>query len=170
MAHNPTPSDEQLAELQRSLGLTEIQAVRSGGPYRLGATVRGEGVNFAIFSRHAVGVRLDLFDSVESGTPTRSVILDPIRNKTGDIWHVWLGGIEPGQLYGFRVAGPYQPHAGHRFNMDKLLVDPYATAIAPVPGQDFSTAVGYDPASQEADLSFSTVDNAAVAPKSVVVH
>lgn len=131
-----TPSAQQLVELDRLLGLCEVQSVRSGLPFPLGATVRGNGVNFAIFSRHASGVRLDLFERPEDANPQRTIILDDARNKTGDIWHVWLEGIAPGQLYGFRVAGPYSPHEGHRFNPDKLVVDPYATAIAPLPGCD----------------------------------
>ena len=69
-------TDEQLADLERSLGLAEIQSVRSGVPYPLGATVRGAGVNFALFSRHAIGVRLDLFDRVDAGMPTRTIILE----------------------------------------------------------------------------------------------
>ena len=145
-----------------------------GGPLGralpLGAHLRGDGVNFAIFSRHATGVRLDLFDHAEDAIPARSIILDAARNKTGDIWHVWLEGIAPGQLYGFRIAGPYAPHEGHRFNPNKLLVDPYATAIAPIAGHDFHRAVGYDPTSPQKDLSFSEVDNAATAPKCVVTH
>ena len=76
--------------------------------------------NFAIFSRHAIGVRLDLFASPQDAMPVRSFILNPTRNKTGDIWHIWLEGIEPGQLYGFHIAGPYELSEGHRFNVDKL--------------------------------------------------
>jgi glycogen operon protein len=168
MPRRPPPSAEQLAELERLLKLCEVQAVRSGVPLPLGAQPRGDGVNFAVFSRHATGVRLDLFARPEEAVPTRSIILDPARNKTGDIWHVWLAGIRPGQLYGFRIAGPYAPHDGHRFNPNKLVVDPYATAIAPVPGHDFHAALGYDPSSPQADLSFSEIDDAATAPKCIV--
>ena len=75
----------------------------------------GNGVNFAIFSRHAIGVRLDLFAAVQDAMPVRTVVLNPLRNKTGDIWHVWLEGVGSGQLYGFRVAGPYNPDEGQRF-------------------------------------------------------
>jgi glycogen operon protein len=166
----PPPSAEQLAALERLLSLCEIQAVRSGAPLPLGAHPRGDGVNFALFSRHATGVRLDLFADPEDALPTRSIILDAARNRTGDIWHVWLAGIRPGQLYGFRVAGPYAPPDGHRFNPNKLLVDPQATAIAPLPGRDFRAAVGYDPASPQKDLSFSEIDDAATAPKCIVTH
>ncbi len=157
-------------ELDRLLSLCEVQSARSGVPLPLGAHVRGNGVNFAIFSRHATGVRLDLFDRAEDAMPERSFILNPARNKTGDIWHLWLEGIGPGQLYGFRIAGPYSPQAGHRFNPDKLLVDPYATAIISVPNCDFSEAVGYDPSSPLKDLSLSHVDDAATAPKCVITH
>ena len=161
---------EELAALERLLGLCEMQAVRSGAPFPLGAHPRGDGVNFAIFSRHATGVRLDLFAGAEDAHPTRSIVLDAARNKTGDIWHVWLAGIAPGQLYGFRIAGPYAPHEGHRFNPNKLLVDPYATAIAPIARHDLHRAAGYDPSSPGKDLSFSDVDNADTAPKCVITH
>lgn len=164
------PNAGQLAELERLLNLCEVQAVRSGVPFPLGAHPRGNGVNFAIFSRHASGVRLDLFDRLDDALPARSILLDSVRNKTGDIWHVWLEGVRPGQLYGFRVAGPYAPQEGHRFNPDKLVVDPYATAIACLPGRDFRPALGYDPSSPQRDLSLSEIDNAATAPKCIVTH
>ena len=62
--------------------------------------------------------------------PARVIDLDPARNRTGDVWHVWVEGIRPGQLYAYRVDGPYQPSEGHRFNFNKLLLDPFATAIS----------------------------------------
>jgi isoamylase len=161
---------EQLAALERLLSLCEVQSVRSGVPLPLGAHIHGDGVNFAIFSRHATGVRLDLFAHAQDAEPARSIILDAVRNKTGDIWHVWLAGIAPGQLYGFRIAGPYSPHEGHRFNPNKLVVDPYATGILSPPGSDHRSAVGYDPASPQLDLSFSEIDDAATAPKCVVAQ
>jgi isoamylase len=165
----PTHFDD-LAGLEQLLSLCEVQAVRSGAPLPLGAHARQGGVNFAIFSRHATGVRLDLFDAPGDAMPSRTIILDGSRNKTGDIWHVWLEGIAPGQLYGFRIAGPYEPAAGHRFNPNKLVVDPYASAIALAPGRDFRSAAGYDPHAPDLDLSFSEVDDAASAPKCVVTH
>src|SRR5208337_833609 len=79
-------------------------------------------------------------------------------------------GIRPGQLYGFRVAGPYDPGAGHRFNPNKLVVDPYASAIALVPGCDFGPAAGHDGRAGDAGSSLSEVDDAASAPKCVVTH
>ena len=164
------PMEPQLDELERLLSLCEVQNIRSGVPLPLGAHATGNGVNFAIFSRHATGVQLDFFDRLEDPAPARSIVLYGTRNKTGDIWHVWLEGIGPGQLYGFRFAGPYAPHEGHRFNPDKLVVDPYATAIATVPGRDFLPALGYDPSSPQCDLSLSGDDDAAVAPKCVITH
>jgi glycogen operon protein len=161
---------EHLDELERLLALCEVQSVRSGSPLPLGAHVRGDGVNFAIFSRHATGVRLDLFDREDDTVPARSVILDAMRNKTGDIWHVWLEGIRPSQLYGFRVAGPYAPHDGHRFNPNKLLIEPCARAIVPPASDDWRLAVGYDPSSPRKDLSLSETDNAGCAAKCVVTH
>jgi isoamylase len=159
-----------LDDLERLLNLCEVQAVRSGVPFPLGARPRGTGVNFALFSRHATGVRLDLFDRAGAAAPVRTIILDALRNKTGDIWHVWLDGIQPGQLYGFRVAGPYAPGDGHRFNPNKLLVDPCATAVVPALSSDPLAALGYDWHSPLKDLSFSEADNAATAAKSVVTH
>ena len=169
MSRQP-PDARELDELERLLGLCEVQAIRSGSPLPLGAHSRGQGVNFAIFSRHATGVRLDLFDNAEDATPVRSIILDAVRNKTGDIWHVWLEGILPGQLYGFRVAGPYAPHEGHRFNPNKLVLDPCARAVLPAPSHDPAAALGYEPGSPQKDLSFSHTDNAASAPKCVVPY
>ena len=163
-------SPEELAELERLLSLCEVQAVRSGVPFPLGATIRANGVNFAIFSRHATGVRLDFFNRPGDALPTRTILLNPVRNKTGDVWHVWLEGIQPGQVYGYRFAGPYSPHEGHRFNPDKLVVDPYAKAIAPAANHSYLTALGYDASSPLRDLSISAVDDAATAPKCVVTY
>jgi glycogen operon protein len=164
------PGPEQLDEVERLLALCEVQAVRSGAPLPLGAHIRANGVNFAIFSRHATGVRLDLYDRVDDTAPARTIILDQARNRTGDIWHVWIEGIRAGQLYGFRIAGPYAPQEGHRFNPNKLVLDPCARAIVSPSHRDRRLAAGYDPGSPERDLSFSTVDNAGSAPKCIVAH
>ena len=91
-------------------------------PLPLGTSACGEGVNFALFSRHASRVRLELFDRPEDATAARVIDLDPARHRTGDVWHVWIEGIPAGQLYGYRVDGPYQPENGHRFNFHKLLL------------------------------------------------
>jgi isoamylase len=121
-----------------------------------------------LFSRHATGVRLEFYQHPDDSSPARIIDFDPIRHRTGDIWHVWVRGIPAGQLYGYRIDGPYVPEEGHRFNPHKLLLDPYARAIAGVKDWDFSAARGYDSSSRLSDLSFSTVDNAGTAPKSIV--
>ncbi|MGH8277307.1 MAG: glycogen debranching enzyme, partial [Steroidobacteraceae bacterium] len=113
-------------------------------PLPLGSRAFLDGVNFALFSRHARRVRLELFASCLDATPARSLDLDPVRNRTGDVWHVWIKGITPGQLYAYRVDGAYEPGAGHRYNFNKLLLDPRATAITQLPPWDFDAARGYD--------------------------
>lgn len=136
----------------------------------LGTSESAGGVNFALFSRHASGVRLELFDHHADATPARIVDFDPARNRTGDVWHLWLAGIRPGQLYAYRVDGPYQPEEGHRFNFNKLLLDPFATAISPLPDWDFGAVRGYDPDAPEQDLIVSKVDDAGAMPKCVFTH
>ena len=136
-------------------------------PLPLGTSACGEGVNFALFSRHASRVQLELFDRPEDATAARVIDLDPARNRTGDVWHVWIEGIPAGQLYGYRVDGPYQPENGHRFNFHKLLLDPCATAISRLPTWEFGPARGYDPSVLDGDPPCSTVDDAAAMPKCV---
>jgi glycogen operon protein len=144
--------------------------VQAGNPLPIGgAHQQGDGVNFVLFSRHATRVRLELYQSPDDAVPDRIIPLDPVRHRTGDVWHVWVRGIPPGQLYGYRVDGPYQPEYGHRFNRHKLLLDPYAKAIAGVKNWDFSAAHGYDSSSSLMDLSISTLDNAGTAPKSIFI-
>ena len=98
-----------------------------GEPYPLGATWDGEGTNFAIYSEHASEVELCLFDTPESPEPDRSFRL---RERTTFVWHGYLPGVGPGQYYGYRINGSYDPPRGLRFNPFKLLIDPYAKAIA----------------------------------------
>ena len=162
---SPATSERLLHEYVRAV--CERADVRVGVPLPLGAYARGEGVNFAFFSRHASRVRLELFDHPNDATATRVIDLDPIRNRTGDVWHVWVEGIRPGQLYAYRVDGPYQPKDGHRFNFHKLLLDPFATAISKVPTWEFAPARGYDPSVPDGDAGCSTVDNAGAMPKCV---
>jgi len=150
--------------------MSERTDVRVGVPLPLGTYARGEGVNFAFFSRHASRVRLELFDHPENATAARVIDLDPARNRTGDVWHIWIEGIRPGQLYAYRVDGPYQPKNGHRFNFNKLLLDPFATAISWVPNWDFGPASGYDPSAPQRDLVCSSVDDAGAMPKCVFTY
>ena len=98
-----------------------------GYPYPLGATWLGNGVNFAIFSESAASVDLCLFDSPDA---RQENIRIPMTEHTDQVWHIFLPDVRPGQLYGFRVFGPYDPEHGLRFNSSKLLIDPYAKAIS----------------------------------------
>lgn len=141
--------------------------VRVGLPLPMGTYACGNGTNFSLFSRHASRVRLELFNHPDDATAARVIDLNPARNRTGDVWHVWVEGIRPGQLYAYRVDGPYQPKDGHRFNFNKLLLDPFATAISMLPTWEFGPARGYDPSVSEEDSVCSTVDNAGAMPKCV---
>jgi isoamylase len=139
--------------------------VYPGLPYPLGATWDGEGVNFALFSANATGVELCLFDEANDEDETLKIKLT---ERTHQTWHVYVPGLKPGQLYGYRVHGPYEPGSGHRFNPNKLLIDPYARAIAGDINWDDSL-FAYKVGSEEEDLSYSDSDSASFIPKSVVI-
>jgi len=141
--------------------------VRAGSPLPLGTQESGGGVNFAIFSRNASSVRLELFDHPKDAAPSRAIDLDSMHNRTGDVWHVWVKGIANGQCYAYRVGGDYEPGKGRRFNFHRLLLDPFATAISQLPRWDFAAARGYDPSSPEQDLAPSKVDNSGSMPKCI---
>src|SRR6516162_7836367 len=100
--------------------------VLPGRPYPLGATFDGAGVNFALFSECATKVELCLFGSSDDTTEAQRI---PLQEQTDQVWHCYLPDAEPGQLYGYRVHGPYDPAKGHRFNPNKVILDPYAKAI-----------------------------------------
>jgi glycogen operon protein len=135
-----------------------------GSPYPLGATWDHEGVNFGLFSRHAERVELCLFDD----TGRREIARLQLRERTDFVWHGYVPGLKPGQLYGYRVHGPYEPQQGQRFNPHKLLLDPYAHAIA---GKvHWSDAhFGYIIGHKREDLSLDRHESAAVMPKGRVV-
>ena len=135
----------------------------------MGATLSEDGVQFSIFSRHATSVILQLFNKSEDQNPSFEIELDPEKNKTGDIWHVFVKSVTAGQLYGYRVDGPYKPKAGMRFNKNKLLLDPYSRAVTGNFNWNLSDARGYDIHSPEGDLSFCSIDSAKGAPKCIVV-
>ncbi len=138
-----------------------------GQPYPLGATWDGSGVNFALFSEHAEGVDLCLFDQASG---TAEAVRIPLREQTDYVWHVYLPEVRPGQLYGYRVHGPYDPANGMRFNANKLVLDPYARAITgSVEWSDamFGYAVG---GGEDRDLEMDTADSAPGMPKAVVVE
>jgi glycogen operon protein len=166
MTHNPAQR-----ELRDYISETSEHAdVRPGSPLPFGTQELSGGINFAIFSRNASRVRLELFDHPEDSAPARAIELDPARNRTGDVWHVWVKGIVSGQLYAYRVDGPYDPNEGHRFNFNRLLVDPFASAISVSPPWAFPLALGYDSSAPEKDLVPSKLDNSRSMPKCVFVN
>ncbi len=137
--------------------------VREGRPYPLGATWDGLGVNFALYSRHATKVELCLFDA--RGREQERIVLP---EYTDEIWHGYLPDARPGQRYGYRVHGPYAPEAGHRFNPNKLLLDPYAKQIV----GEIKWAphlFGYTLGHRDADRSFDRRDSANYMPKCAVI-
>ncbi len=136
-----------------------------GRPYPLGATWDGAGVNFALFSENATAVDLCLFDEADAPQEAHRIRLEECSDH---VWHVYLPEVRPGQHYGYRVHGLYEPEAGYRFNPAKLLFDPYAKAIAGT--IDWSeTLFGYRIGDAKADLSLDDRDNAGSIPKCVVV-
>ena len=148
----------------RGAFMTPVRAFL-GYPYPLGATWMESGVNFAVFSEHAAGVELCLFDNIGA---TEEHVRIPLNEHTDQVWHVFLPDVQPGQLYGFRVSGPYNPERGFRFNSSKLLLDPYAKAIAgSVSWAD--EMFGYVIGDKNEDLTQDFRDDAWGVPKSVVV-
>jgi isoamylase len=139
--------------------------IRPGSPYPLGATWDGEGVNFALFSENGTGVELCLFEGSKGNDEMARV---RVTEQTDLVWHVYIPGIRPGQRYGYRVHGPYEPERGHRFNPAKLLIDPYARAIdGHVRWNEL--IFGYTPGHPDADLSKDDRDSSPAVPKSIVV-
>lgn len=139
--------------------------IYTGSPYPLGATFDGKGVNFALFSEHAENVELCLYGDTEE---TEEIAKISLKEKTHQVWHIYLEGLKPGQRYGYRVHGPYEPQKGHRFNPNKLLIDPYAKAISGTV-QWNDALFGYAIGDTVSDLSFSDTDSAPYVPKSVVI-
>ncbi|CAD6546321.1 Glycogen operon protein GlgX [Paraburkholderia kirstenboschensis] len=138
--------------------------IAEGTPFPLGATWNGNGVNFALFSAHATKVELCLFDE----TGQHEIERIELPEYTDEVWHVFVPNLKPGAVYGYRVHGPYEPEKGHRFNPNKLLLDPYAKAHI----GDLKWApeiFGYTLGSEEGDLSFDERDSAPFVPKCKVV-
>jgi isoamylase len=134
-----------------------------GRSYPLGASFDGGGVNFALFSENATGVDLCLFDSPDATVETHRI---PLPERTDMVWHGYLPDVEPGQLYGYRVHGPFDPTNGHRFNPNKVVLDPYAKAIGRAPRWDdslFGYPIGED------DLKLDERDSAPFAPLAAVI-
>ncbi|MGH8047756.1 MAG: glycogen debranching protein GlgX, partial [Chthoniobacterales bacterium] len=135
-------------------------------PFPQGATFDGKGTNFALFSEGAESVELCLFDKSEQSAESQRI---RIRERTNGVWHIHLPDIGPGQLYGYRVHGPYDPEHGQRFNANKLLLDPYAKAIGREIKWD-DALFGYTIGDKKEDLSFDERDSAPFAPLAIVVN
>ncbi len=131
--------------------------IQPGRSFPLGATLYPDGANFCVLSKNADAMELVLFDDVDAHRPARTIRLDPIINKTFYYWHIFIPGIKAGQLYGYRAYGPYRPDKGLRFDGQKVLLDPYARAVAV--GRNYERAAAARPG-----------DNAAHAMKSVVAN
>ncbi len=144
--------------------LRDLQ-ISEGLPHPRGATWDGQGVNFALFSAHATKVELCLFD--DTGKEEQQRIELP--EFTDEIWHGYVKDLRPGTVYGFRVHGPYEPETGHRFNANKLLLDPYARAhVGSLQWND--ACYGYTVGAANTDLSFDERDSAPFVPKCLVVN
>ena len=135
--------------------------ISAGSATPLGATADAHGVNFAVFSANATQMLVCLFDATGAEHQV------PLPERTGDIWHGHIAGIAPGQHYGLRARGPYEPEVGHRFNPHKLLMDPYARRVTGHPVWD-DALMGYTVGAKKADLTFDTRDSARVMPRCVV--
>src|SRR5829696_2100767 len=140
-----------------------MNRIDDGAPLPLGATWDGRGVNFALFSAHATAVELCLFER----TGRRETDRVRLPRCTDQVWHGYVEGLSPGQLYGYRVHGPYEPQRGHRFNPHKLLIDPYARQLfGRIRWHD--ALFGYRLGSHRADLTIDRRDSAPMMPKCVV--
>lgn len=142
-----------------------LTGIYPGSPFPLGATYDGKGVNFSIYSEHAEEVELCLFENLDSKTEYVKIKL---KERDHHHWHIYVADLKPGQLYSYRVSGPFDPSNGQRFNSNKLLLDPYAKAIS---GRiDWHDSVfGYKIGDPLEDLSFNAVDSAPYVPRSVVI-
>ena len=142
-------------------------SVSAGKAIPLGATLVDDGINFAIFSRHATLVTLVLFESVEKDSMYTEIPLDKKGNRTGDVWHCHIKGLKPGTCYLYRADGPYQPEKGLRYNRNKALLDPYAKALTSLETWNINKCLGYD--RRKDDLSISGEDNILSMPRCIVI-
>src|SRR6516162_1433373 len=136
--------------------MSSDNAYQQGKSFPLGATPVPGGANFSVFSKYSAGVQLLLFDGADASKPSRVIDLDPRTNRTYHYWHVFVPGITVGQIYAYRVAGPFDPKRGLRFDAAKVLLDPYGKCIA-------------RPAGHNREAARQPGDNTATALKSVVV-
>ena len=134
-----------------------MKKIQPGRSFPLGASVYPNGVNFSVFSKNCDAVELLLFDEGKYDTPAQVIPFDPVRNKTFYYWHMFVPGIKGGQVYAYRVHGPFDPGNGHRFDGSKVLIDPYSKSVIQDQHYDRGAATRFGE------------DNCAVAMKSVVV-
>ncbi|PIE43493.1 MAG: glycogen debranching enzyme GlgX [Gammaproteobacteria bacterium] len=127
----------------------------NGRTFPLGSRISSDGVNFSLFSRDASFVELLLFDDANDKKAERVIRLDPLINRTGDYWHIFVPGLQSGQLYGYRVGGPYEPHRGLLFRPQKVLLDPYSKAV--VMGSNYSREAAIREGDNEAQCMKSVV-------------
>jgi len=132
------------------------EETKEGRSSPLGATVSANGTNFCVYSKHATGIELLLFDCVDDASPKRVMSIDPAINRTYHYWHIFVPGVKAGQIYGYRAKGPFDPQSGMRFDPAKVLLDPYGRAVVV-------------PKNYSRDAARRAGDNAATAMKSVVV-
>ena len=118
---------------------TETVACRVGKSFPLGATLVPGGANLSVFSKHSTGAQLLLFDDLDAPKPSRVIDLDPRSNRTYHYWHVFVPDVAAGQIYAYRIAGPFNPARGQRFDPDKALLDPYGKCIAQPAGRSRET-------------------------------
>ena len=143
--------------------------VECGKALPLGANIINEGVNFAVFSRHASAVTLVLFESSEKGSLYKEIKLDKAINRTGDIWHCFIPGVKEYTCYLYRADGPYLPEKGLRYNSNKALIDPYAKAVTDLSNWNIKACTSYDPSEKSGDLSYSYADDIYTQPRAIVV-
>jgi glycogen operon protein len=146
--------DRAITEGKMSAAAEEVESTGRSSP--LGATVLPGGVNFSVYSRNASGVEVLLFNREDDMQPERMITIDPATNRTYHYWHVFVPDVRPGQLYGYRVDGPFDPASGMRFDASKVLLDPYGRGVVV-------------PKNYSRDAARLEGDNASTAMKSVVV-
>ncbi len=157
-------------DVSKNVTPKDIVKTEKGNPYRLGASLTESGCNFAVFSRHATDVYLLLYDDYKDALPSKVIKFDEKTNRTGDIWHIFVYGIKHGQHYGYAVDGPYWPlKSGHRFNVNKLIIDPYSKAVSGNYHWNKYDSFGYELTSRHGDISFNENNNYDSEVKSIVV-
>ena len=142
----------------QKLAAPERRPYSSGRSYPLGTRILHDGVNFSVFSRGSSAVELLLFDREDDSRPSRVIRLDPVSNRTYHYWHAFAAGVQPGQIYGYRVRGPWDPAAGMRFDPTKVLLDPYGRSVV-VPKEYSRNALVFNEDNTGAAMKSVVVDN-----------